>query len=60
MYMKLGKNDKYKRPLCNLYTCDTNNNIGNRVQDILLLEKHAIKYTGGKKILYKDWYFIKS
>ena len=55
MFMKLGKNDKYKRPLCNLYTCDSNYKVCDRIQDILLNEKLVVKYTGGKKLLYKDW-----
>lgn len=55
IYMKLGKNDKYKRPLCNLYLCNSEKNICDRIQDILLKEYHVKKYSGGTKILYKDW-----
>ena len=55
IYIEFGKNDKYKRPLCDLFICNNSYSPCDKVQDILLKEKLVIEYTGGKKIPYKDW-----
>ena len=57
VYVELGKYDKYKRPLTNIYLLDQDlNKIGDKtVQEMLVENKLAIHYTGGTRIPYSDW-----